>query len=330
MASRALAGDASLRKDHNGEGADFTMFKNVVVGIDGDRSDSDAVSAAQAIAPGASLHLVNVYPGGDGEPRRGLDEYRERLRGDALRLLEATRVAAGLPDAQVHAVPGQTASRSLKAFAREAGADLIVLGAVHRGFVDRVIIGDVARGVLHGAPCPVLNVARSGVAAASRPATIGVAYDASPESEVALEAAVDIAKGLGARLELVQAVDVGLDPRLWGPELAKYVTGLVGPVDERMRELAGSLPVDAAGSAVQAPAAQALHALSTRVDLMVCGSRSWGPAARVAFGSSADRLVHHAPCPVLVVPRGAVIPAGEDTIAEPAAAGQDRSAAAAG
>jgi nucleotide-binding universal stress UspA family protein len=49
-----------------------------------------------------------------------------------------------------------------------------------------------------------------------------------------------------------------------------------------------------------------MDALSRDVDLIVTGSRGWGPIRRVALGSLSDRLIHHASCPVLVVPRTAI------------------------
>jgi nucleotide-binding universal stress UspA family protein len=35
--------------------------------------------------------------------------------------------------------------------------------------------------------------------------------------------------------------------------------------------------------------------------LIVVGSHGWGPIRRLVFGSVSTALLHHAPCPVLVV-----------------------------
>ena len=40
------------------------------------------------------------------------------------------------------------------------------------------------------------------------------------------------------------------------------------------------------------------------LDLLVCGSRGYGPARRVLLGGVSARLLRHARVPVLVVPRG--------------------------
>lgn len=296
------------------------MFSKVVVGIDGFRSDRDAVAAARAVAPSAHVDLVTVYADSDAPSREGLDGYRERLHGDALRRLESRRADSHFPEADVHAVPNYAPSRGLKRFAREVNADLIVLGAASHSPLERVVLGDVARGVLHGAPCPVLSVARSHAAASTTPQVIGVAYDGSPEANAALTVAVGIAKEVGARLEIVEAVDVGVTPQAWGFQVAEYLEGLVGPENERLHELAHGLDVPAKGTAVKGSVHQVMRHLSTQVDLMVCGSRSWGAPGRVAFGSTADRLVHNAPCPVLVIPRG--VDVVDDPAPEAAAAGE--------
>jgi nucleotide-binding universal stress UspA family protein len=51
--------------------------------------------------------------------------------------------------------------------------------------------------------------------------------------------------------------------------------------------------------------ADALLELSERVDLLVIGSRHWGPVARLLLGSTGEALAHDAACPLMVVPRPA-------------------------
>ena len=54
---------------------------------------------------------------------------------------------------------------------------------------------------------------------------------------------------------------------------------------------------------VDSPVA-ALEQFSGDVDLLVCGSRGYGPLGSVLLGGVSRRLVHRAACPVVVVPRG--------------------------
>ena len=55
--------------------------------------------------------------------------------------------------------------------------------------------------------------------------------------------------------------------------------------------------------AVAGRPADALLALSGDVDLLVIGSRRWGPATRVLLGSTGEALMHDAACSVVAVPR---------------------------
>jgi nucleotide-binding universal stress UspA family protein len=47
-----------------------------------------------------------------------------------------------------------------------------------------------------------------------------------------------------------------------------------------------------------------LVGLSEQVDLLVCGSRRYGPMRAVLLGAVSSRVVAEARCPVTVVPRG--------------------------
>lgn len=49
-----------------------------------------------------------------------------------------------------------------------------------------------------------------------------------------------------------------------------------------------------------------LAARSRLLDLLVLGSRSYGPWKRLLLGSVSARLVHQAACPLLLVPRAAM------------------------
>lgn len=137
---------------------------------------------------------------------------------------------------------------------------------------------------------------------------IGVAYDGSPESDGAMRLARDLAAGCGSRLS---ALDV-----IWLP---MYV--YVGPVgnhqaqidamlryaSRRIEALGGVEPHVAAGVP-----AEELTAYSDTVDLLVMGSRGYGPLGRMVHGSTAQNLARTAHCPLLVVPRAACLVASAE------------------
>ena len=58
-------------------------------------------------------------------------------------------------------------------------------------------------------------------------------------------------------------------------------------------------------------AAEILIELSEQLDLLVCGSRGYGPLRAVVLGSVSRRVAGEARCPVIVLPRGATTPLEE-------------------
>ena len=51
-----------------------------------------------------------------------------------------------------------------------------------------------------------------------------------------------------------------------------------------------------------------LASSSGDLDLLIVGSRGYGPVRRVLLGSTSSHLFREAPCPVVVLPRGAAVP----------------------
>lgn len=62
--------------------------------------------------------------------------------------------------------------------------------------------------------------------------------------------------------------------------------------------------VEASAQIVDGYADDELALLSDEVDLVVCGSRGYGPLNSVLLGSVSTGMLRKARCPVLVVPRG--------------------------
>jgi nucleotide-binding universal stress UspA family protein len=70
------------------------------------------------------------------------------------------------------------------------------------------------------------------------------------------------------------------------------------------------------GHAVYGLTGEELAAFGDSVDLLVVGSRNYGPVRRLVLGSTSDYLERHARCSLLVLPR-----VNQD--ADPGAAGGD-------
>jgi nucleotide-binding universal stress UspA family protein len=192
--------------------------------------------------------------------------------------------------------------------ATRSRAQLIVVGSAHRGRIGRVLAGDVTAGTLHGAPCPVL-VAPAGYARHGGGLdTIGVGFDGSPESRAALELAHELAKAAGARLRVIDVVvppDPGGSFPAYRPDWEEHARIRREEAEARLGEVLAELGDMATGDVAFGRPARELAYEANHLDLLVMGSRGYGPVRRLMLGSTSGRLVHEAPCPVLVLARGA-------------------------
>jgi nucleotide-binding universal stress UspA family protein len=284
------------------------MFRNVLVGVDGRPGGRDAIAlASQLTDPDGKLTLAHVHTG-DLRPSHAIApglvaEEREASH----KLLEQERAAADVK-AQLISIVSMSPGRGLHEQAEEQDADLIVVGSCGRGALGRAMLGDDTRGALNSAPCAVA-VAPLGYADGRASITkVGVAYDSSQESKAALAMARVLAAPMHAE---VHALDVVSIPTV-------TYTGIVSPaigesIDVMLQEansLMNELP-DVEGRAVYGLAGEELAAFGDQVDLLVVGSRGYGPVKRLVLGSTSAYLERHARCPLLVLRRSAASPAEE-------------------
>jgi nucleotide-binding universal stress UspA family protein len=134
--------------------------------------------------------------------------------------------------------------------------------------------------------------------------TIVVGVDGSPDSDRALRWAIDEAKRQSMRMLLVHGVEIG------AAAASPYGSGLVleqleevgRDVLEKALEHVRARGIVAEGRMEVGSCAHALIEASRDADLLVVGSRGHGGFAGLLLGSVSSACVHHARCPVVVVP----------------------------
>jgi nucleotide-binding universal stress UspA family protein len=279
-----------------------TMFKNVLVGVDGHANGRDAIALArQLTSPAGKITLAHVHRGEldllNGAQRELLKEDREA----SSKLLEQEREASGVA-AELRSVVALSAAAGLHRQAELQGADLLVVGSCRHGAVGRAMLGDDARDALAGAPCTVAIAAHGFADRQGGLATIGVAYDGSPESEAALRAARAVAAATGAGIQVRQVVFI---PTMaysgfLAVDLANSIEQMLNDADRRIEAIPG-----VTGKAVYGPTDAELEAFSVEVDILFVGSRGYGPVKRLMLGSTSNYLARHAGCSLIVLPRAA-------------------------
>lgn len=277
------------------------MFKNVIVGVDGGEGGRDAIALAKVLcAQEGELTLAHVYPG-DVHVWRGSSPAYDAAQEDGARvLLEKARDDAGV-QAELRRYGSSSVGRGLHELAEAAEADLLVLGSSRRGLLGRVLLGDDTRGALNGAPCSVAIAPAGYSEQAIAMREVGVGYDASPESEHAVNVARKLAGELGTRLSAFEAVSFPAYVFI-GPPLPddRAIDDLVETARERVARIRDAEPHAAYGLP-----AEELALYSASLDLLVIGSRSYGPVGRLVHGSMAQQLSRMARCPLLVLTRAA-------------------------
>jgi nucleotide-binding universal stress UspA family protein len=278
------------------------VFGNILVGIDGAAGGRDAIAfAGRLAAADARVTLAHVRAGA-GHPLRAAGGRGAGLEEDGSReLLKRERDAAGV-DAELVSVQDSSPGAGLHRLAEEHRADLIVVGSSARGVLGRAMLGADTRAALNGATCAVAIACRGYSEHPFPLARVGVAYNGSPESEAALQAAIAIAAPMRAEVLALEVVGVptaayaGLAPAAYGAIVEQMLT----EARERMQALQG-----ARGRAVYGVPGEELAAFAGDVDLLVVGSRSYGPVRRLVAGSTSDYLERHARSSLLVLPRTA-------------------------
>jgi len=276
----------------------------VLVGFDGSDGGRDALALVRLLTAedGDSALVATVLFGGPLPiDLAGLDE-KEAREAEPI-FAEAREKLAGI-ELETRAYGGGSPGAILTALAEDEEFDAIVLGSPHRGALGRVLIGSVARNLLSGAPCDVV-VAPKGYAAREHGQlrTIAVGYDGGPEAKQALRRAEELARRSNAMIRIVTVVSTPVVvPGGVGYTPTPVPTDPEGILDEAIASLDPKLGAERRrinGS----PSRALIEECEDGVDLLVLGSRGYGPLARVLLGSVSRQIAQNAPCPVWVVPR---------------------------
>ncbi|MGA7705682.1 MAG: universal stress protein, partial [Solirubrobacteraceae bacterium] len=129
-------------------------------------------------------------------------------------------------------------------------------------------------------------------------AKIGVGYNDSPESVAALALAREVAEPTRASIQVLQVVPIASYAYGGAVPLGAFVEEMLQDANKNVSELP-----DVEGRAVSGLPGEELAGLGDQVDLLVVGSRGYGPLKRLVLGSTSDFLQRHGRSSLLVLPR---------------------------
>lgn len=198
------------------------------------------------------------------------------------------------------------AAKVIPAFAEEARADLLVVGARGAGLLRRLLLGSTASRLLRQTGCPLLVVRTRAHAAYGR---VLVAVDFSPGAVSALRLARAVAPG--AELILLHVFDVPFEDKMKRARVSEvvidvYRTHARESAARRLRDLAaaeGLAPSDYTGLVLDGDAARqiVLHEQRCACDLVVLGKHGTHVTEELLLGSVTLDVLAESRCDVLVV-----------------------------
>ena len=272
------------------------MFRTIVIGYDTPERIAESSALAEALrdpdegtlllASAVSSRPLAVGGFTLAEDLGVICETTEAL------LAEARDALSGPDRVHIRAIPADSPARMLSELADAEHADLVIVGASRRRELGRPLPGTTAEQVLRDAPCPVAVVAPRYTGGDIR--RIGVAYDGSPEADVALSAAESLARDLNAALTVYCLAESASLAAGAGSEEPWQGVG------ERLRQA----PSAAVGTATRRyrPETQILHGVPAEE----IAGRAYGVldllfVHRALLGSNVSgALVRAAGCPVIV------------------------------
>ncbi|GAB3673253.1 universal stress protein [Angustibacter aerolatus] len=287
------------------------MPGTVVVGYEGGGPGEDVLAFGRRWAErtGDRLVVVTVHPGQAMGIARGDAEWVAYERTEAKALLDEARRELDDVEAEFRLVDASSPAHGLHDVADgltpETG--MLVLGARRGHGLRRTFPGSTAQRMLQGAPVPVTLVpARYRPDPTAAPGRVSVAYVGTSDGRAALASAAAIAGRLGTGLDVLSVV-----PDTWvGGSIGsgrEFGSAQRRDYERSLDDAVAGLPpgLDAAGRLLDGPVVDALVEITPeQTDLLVVGSRGYGPLASVLLGGVSSRVVRNARVPVTVVPRG--------------------------
>jgi nucleotide-binding universal stress UspA family protein len=286
------------------------MSSKVLIGFDGSPQGEDALGLGRTISK--ILEARPLVATVISHPRDGVEEseFNEAVASFCKPLFaEARRRLDGL-DVQEKSLVNDSPAAGIYELTDWLQPTAIVIGSTRHGKAGRVQVGTVGGSLLSGVHSTVAVAPRGYGNGETDLRRIGVAVDGGSESWRALAAAAHLAERANAPLRIISVMGEphyvlgGLLSPLGPQEYREYKEAEW----ERVYQEAVKRTPDGVTTEpllLHGHPAESLNEVASDLDLLVLGSRAYGPVKGTLVGSVSARVMAGAPCPVLIVPRGA-------------------------
>lgn len=291
-------------------------IRRIVAATDFSEAAARGVAWAASIARSHGARLTLVHSVEPPLPAAELatpppPQVMEEITAAARESLAAEAAKLNGVAVEIEVVEG-LAGAAVSTLAEDLGADLLVTGTRGKTGLAHLLLGSTAERIVQRASCPVLAVHPGDPDPETPPRTILVPTDFSEDAEVALKAADRILHCLSgdARLVLLNVYDLHLEYGAYGTAAAyfEFSEELSQALSARLEEIAAHW--QRPGLTIEIRLAQGLasqtiveEAQKLGADLIAMGTHGRSGFARLLLGSTAERVVQRAHCPVLTVRR---------------------------
>jgi len=279
-------------------------YRKLLVAVDGSETSSHALRESFRLATNEKswITVTAVAPPYQGDlDMVGVGNLVASMQKPAIDAITAAKKIAEEDRALIKTVleEGEPYERIVD-LAEAENSDLIVMGRRGLRRFERALVGSTTARVIGYSQRDVLVVPFG--------TTVGwkkvlVATDGSVRSSVAVDHAIDYARSYGGEMIILSAVD--MPDELYGEapelveELVKKAKGYVLAVAEKAK----AAGVSSETFVKEAESYRAIVDLASaqKVDTIVLGSHGRTGLRRLLMGSVTEKVIGHAPCPVLVV-----------------------------
>ncbi len=279
----------------------MAKYNRLLVGLDGSETSFHALQESFKVSKNW-VTVVTVAPSYEGDLRiMGVSGVREKLREPCDTALARAQELAEAEEALIRPVcvvglPHEGIVKEAEAGSR----DLIVLGVRGNGFIERTLLGSVTRRVIGYTNRDVLVIPRDAAIGWER---ILVASDCSLGSQPAVTRALELAQDYGSEVTVVTVMDLPIRAQGEALGIAAEVLNRCQDHVAEVQRRGEALNLKVRGVVLKGNAYQAItdYAREQQMNLIVMGSHGRTGLARLLMGGVTERVVGHAPCPVLVV-----------------------------
>ncbi|MFB8757311.1 universal stress protein [Streptomyces sp. NPDC059852] len=290
------------------------MTRPITAGVDGSEESLAGLAwaAREAVRRGLALRVVHAWRFQEHEAMAAVDADTQAgwVRDGLARAVRSVTERHPALEVTTEVVDGGAVETLLAATAE---SEMLVLGSRGHAAVVGFLLGSVGQQVVAGAERPVVLVRagdRASAEVAGHDIVVGQQGDAEDDAEV-LRFAFETAAARGAAVRAVRAWT--LPPLFaYSPASLKLLDDAGGLEPYEKKALAEALlpwrerfpDVHVVEHVEMGSAGQVLLSVASRAQLVVVGRRARRTAVGARIGSVASGVLHHAPCPVAVVPHG--------------------------